>query len=81
VIAALTETALTVSPTGKQNSFASRAYASYVLAEIGKKQPRSFGCGIFQPVRDTDQITTAITRLKQQRDNFDRVNCTDALKD
>lgn len=40
-IAALTETALTVSPTGKQNSFASRAYATYALAEVGQKQPRS----------------------------------------
>ncbi len=82
-IAALTETALTVSPTGKQNSFASRAYASYVLAEIGKKQPRSLAAAFFQPVRDADQITTAITRLKQQRDNFDRVygNCTDAYKE
>lgn len=82
-IAALTETALTVSPTGKQNSFASRAYASYTLAEIGKKQPRSLAAAFFQPVRDADQISAAITRLKQQRDNFDRVygNCTDDYKE
>lgn len=30
---AFTEAALKVSPTGKQNSFASRAYASWALAE------------------------------------------------
>ncbi|VYU00279.1 type I-E CRISPR-associated protein Cas7/Cse4/CasC [Metakosakonia massiliensis] len=79
-IAALTETALTVSPTGKQNSFASRAYATYALAEIGKKQPRSLAAAFFQPVRDTDQIPAAIARLKQQRDNFNNVygNCSDA---
>ncbi|MHC1596885.1 MAG: type I-E CRISPR-associated protein Cas7/Cse4/CasC, partial [Methermicoccaceae archaeon] len=34
-IRALVEAATKVSPTGKQNSFASRAYASYVLAEEG----------------------------------------------
>ncbi|CDQ52576.1 type I-E CRISPR-associated protein Cas7/Cse4/CasC [Klebsiella pneumoniae] len=82
-IAALTETALTVSPTGKQNSFASRAYATYALAEIGKKQPRALAAAFFQPVRDTDQIPAAIARLKQQRDSFDRVygNCTDAYQE
>lgn len=78
-IVALTETALTVSPTGKQNSFASRAYASYALAEIGQKQPRSLAAAFFQPVRDTNQIPAAITRLKQQRDSFDNVygKCAD----
>ncbi|HGY1228050.1 TPA: type I-E CRISPR-associated protein Cas7/Cse4/CasC [Citrobacter farmeri] len=78
-IAALTETALTVSPTGKQNSFASRAYATYALAEIGHKQPRSLAAAFFQPVRDADQISTAVSRLQQQRDRFDAVygNCTD----
>ena len=79
-IAALTETALTVSPTGKQNSFASRAYASYALAEIGQRQPRSLAAAYFQPVRDANQIPAAITRLKEQRDSFDRVygNCAEA---
>lgn len=72
-ISALTETALTVSPTGKQNSFASRAYASYALAEIGQKQPRSLAAAFFQPVRNADQIPAAIALLKQQRDSFDRV--------
>ena len=72
-IAALTETAMTVSPTGKQNSFASRAYASYVLAEAGSKQPRSLAVAFFQPVRGGDQLQTAIQNLQQQRDNFDRV--------
>lgn len=72
-IAALTETAMTVSPTGKQNSFASRAYASYVLAETGTRQPRSLAVAFFQPVRGGDQVQTAIQHLQQQRDNFDRV--------
>jgi CRISPR system Cascade subunit CasC len=72
-IAALTETALTVSPTGKQNSFASRAYASYALAEIGNRQPRSLAVAFFQPVRDENVVQTAIERLQAQRDSFDHV--------
>ena len=36
-IAVLTEAAVKVSPTGKQNSFTSRAYASYVMAEKGQQ--------------------------------------------
>lgn len=72
-IAALTETALTVSPTGKQNSYASRAYASYALAEIGSRQPRSLAAAFFRPVRAVDQIGAAIQELEAQRDNFDRV--------
>ncbi|ENZ7759859.1 type I-E CRISPR-associated protein Cas7/Cse4/CasC [Klebsiella aerogenes] len=82
-IAALTETALTVSPTGKQNSFASRAYAIYALAEIGQKQPRSLAAAFFQPVRDTDQIPAAIIRLKKQRESFDSVygNCVDDYRE
>lgn len=78
-IAALTETVMTVSPTGKQNSFASRAYASYVLAEVGNRQPRSLAVAFFQPVRGEDQVQTAIESLQKQRDNFDRVygQCAD----
>lgn len=40
-----------VSPTGKQNSFASRAYASFVLAEKGDQQPRSLAQAFLKPVK------------------------------
>lgn len=73
VIAALTEIAMTVSPGGKQNSFASRAWASYALAEKGTQQPRSLAVAFFQPVRGDNQLPLAIERLRQQRDNFERV--------
>src|SRR5207253_10983299 len=39
--AALVEAAATVSPKGKQPSFAARARAHYVLAEFGTAQPRT----------------------------------------
>ncbi|WP_442801262.1 type I-E CRISPR-associated protein Cas7/Cse4/CasC [Serratia rubidaea] len=69
---ALTETALTVSPGGKQNSFASRAYATYVMAERGQHQPRALSVAFFSPVRGEDQHVQAITRLQQQQQKFAR---------
>ncbi|QBH96772.1 type I-E CRISPR-associated protein Cas7/Cse4/CasC [Limnobaculum zhutongyuii] len=68
---ALTETVMKVSPTGNQNSFASRAYASYALAEIGSQQPRSLAAAFFNPIRGEDQIFKAVEQLQQQRQRFD----------
>lgn len=72
-IQALTEAAVKVSPKGKQNSFASRAYASYVLAEKGEQQPRSLSVAFLKPVMDEDQAGAAINALKKQYENFDKV--------
>lgn len=72
-IQALTEAAVKVSPKGKQNSFASRAYASFVLAEKGEQQPRSLSVAFLKPVIDEDQAGAAIKALKQQAENFDKV--------
>ena len=72
-IAALTEAAVKVSPKGKQNSFASRAYASYVLVEKGDQQPRSLSVAFLQPVFGEDQASEAIARLEKQVENFDKV--------
>ncbi len=72
-IKALTEAAVKVSPKGKQNSFASRAYASYVLAEKGTQQPRSLAVAFLKPVNDEDQAGTAITALEKQVENMDKV--------
>lgn len=79
-ISALVEAAVKVSPKGKQNSFASRAYASYVLAEKGTQQPRSLAVAFLKPVRDDDMATAAIDALERQVANFDQVYgpCADA---
>lgn len=80
-IKALTETALKVSPTGKQNSFASRAYASYVRAEIGEQQPRSLAVAFLKPIQDLDQAKAAIKALETQAGYFDQVygQCADQV--
>ena len=72
-IDALAEVATKVSPKGKQNSFGSRAYASYVLAEKGEQQPRSLAVSFLKPVQGHDYAGSAIQALEHQRDAFDRV--------
>ncbi|HOX57831.1 MAG TPA: type I-E CRISPR-associated protein Cas7/Cse4/CasC [Verrucomicrobiota bacterium] len=70
---AITEAAATVAPTGKQNSFASRAYASYLLAEKGTCQPRSLAVAFLMPVSGQDMMTNAIATLNGTRMNMDKV--------
>lgn len=70
---ALTEAALKVGPSGKQNSFASRAFAHFALAEKGADQPRSLSLAFVKPVTGTDYASDAVAALQQVRDNMDKV--------
>ncbi|AQZ94218.1 type I-E CRISPR-associated protein Cas7/Cse4/CasC [Halopseudomonas phragmitis] len=70
---ALTEAALKVGPSGKQNSFASRAFAHFALAEKGTDQPRSLSLAFVKPVAGTDYAGDAVAALQQVRDNMDKV--------
>lgn len=70
-IAALVESAVKISPKGKQNSFGSRAHASYLLAEKGDQQPRSLSASFLQPVHGEGQAVEAIRKLEQQAQAFD----------
>lgn len=63
---ALIEAAATVSPTGKQNAFASRAKASFILQEIGEETPRSLAAAFQKPVgsgRENDYFAASVDRL------------------
>ena len=65
-----------VSPTGMQNSHASRAYASYVLAEKGDQQPRSLAQAFLKPVKphdSEDPLELAVNALTKRQQNFDKV--------
>jgi CRISPR system Cascade subunit CasC len=84
-IKALIEAAVKVAPEGKQNSFGSRAYASYVFAEKGDQQPRSLSVAFLKPVTSqgiegADFGTAAVDALTNQRNNMDAVYgpCADA---
>lgn len=78
---ALVEAAATISPTGKQATFGSRARASYVLAEKGTQQPRSLSVAFLTPLsKGGDMLGDAIAKLRTTRDNMDAVYgaCSDA---
>jgi CRISPR system Cascade subunit CasC len=71
-VAALTEALATVSPGGKQASFASRARAEYLLVEKGSQQPRTLGSAFAKPVNDTDLIKTSAAKLETFRLGMDK---------
>lgn len=72
-LAALIESAATVSPNGKQNSFASRARTSYLLCETGKQQPRSLSVAFLKPITKGDMLASAKQRLENIKNNMTQV--------
>ena len=74
-IKALLEAAAKVAPTGKQNSFASRAQAYYALVEKDPRQPRSLSLAFVKPVDDKGEgmLANAAKALATMRDNLDKV--------
>lgn len=72
-LAALVEASAKVAPNGKQNSFASRAYASYILVEKGEQQPRSLSVAFLKPVRGEDVMKQAIIEIEAKRANMEKV--------
>lgn len=72
-VRALAEAAMKVSPTGKQNSFGSRAYAYWAMIEKGQDQPRSLATAFCRPVFGLDQAAESIKRIVQMRENLDAV--------
>jgi CRISPR system Cascade subunit CasC len=72
-LGALVEAAAKISPSGKQNSFASRARTSYMLAEKGNDQPRSLSVAFLKPVKAEDILAKAVEELEKRRDLFDAV--------
>ena len=67
---ALGECSLKISPSGKQNSFASRAWASWAMAEKGSEQPRSLAAAFWQPVGGQDQLSEAVKRITGLHDRM-----------
>lgn len=70
---AFIECVSTVAPTGKQNSFGSRARASYILCETGAQQPRSLSVAFLRPIEGNNMLEMAIKRLTKTYKNMDCV--------
>ncbi|MDI7775766.1 type I-E CRISPR-associated protein Cas7/Cse4/CasC [Asticcacaulis sp. EMRT-3] len=72
---ALIKAAAKVSPKGKQNSFASRSMASYILQETGEDTPRSLAAAFQKPVGgdgENDLAAASVGRMVELRDGFAR---------
>ena len=72
-LGALIRSAATIAPSGKQNSFASRARASYILCEAGDQQPRSLSVAFLKPIGGSDLLNHSIEALEQTRQKMDAV--------
>ncbi|ABC20977.1 type I-E CRISPR-associated protein Cas7/Cse4/CasC [Rhodospirillum rubrum] len=74
--ALLIEAACTISPTGKQNTFASRARGLYALLEIGEETPRSlaaaFQYAVGSRATEADHLAASIQRLTALREGFSK---------
>ena len=70
---AFIEACAKVAPSGKQNSFATRARAVYMLAERGEEQPRNLAMAFLKPVAGDDFLDSAIHALEETRDRMDKV--------
>ena len=72
-IRALVECVAKVGPKGKQNTFASRVYASYLLVEQGNQQPRSLASAFMSPFTSENYIAEGVSKLRNERDNLNKV--------
>lgn len=72
-LAAFTEAVTTVAPAGKQNSFGSRAFASYVMAEKGSVQPRSLSVAYLRAINTNNVLSDAIDSIQLHQQKFDSV--------
>jgi CRISPR system Cascade subunit CasC len=70
-LASLTEALATVSPTGKQASFASRSRASFILAEKGNQQPRTLASAFVRPINADDVLASSIRKLQETKEAMD----------
>lgn len=77
-IQAIIEAAAKVAPTGKQNSFASRAYSHYILAELGNQQPRSLSLAYVRPVYG-NMLENAVSIIEETKDKMENAygKCSD----
>lgn len=70
-LVALLDAAATVAPKGKQASFGSRAYASYILVEKGSRQPRSLSVAFLTPIKSKNMLADTIKALEDTRVKMD----------
>lgn len=72
LVTALVEAIATVAPTGKQNTFAARSYATFMLVETGNAQPRALADAFLTAVKGDNLAPTAVARLLAELDGINQ---------
>lgn len=70
LLTAMVEAIATVAPGGKQNTFAARSYATFLMAEIGSGQPCSYADAYLTPVKAEPLAETAIAAMVAARESI-----------
>ena len=73
IISNLIDSITTITPSGKQNAFASRNFADFVLLEIGDQTPRSLVGAFYSPVTADNQMQEAVERLLNYKTRLDNM--------
>lgn len=73
LLTALLYAVATVSPGGKQNTFSARSYATFMMAETGSAQPRSFADAYLTPIKGDGLAERAIEQLSKARNSLVKV--------
>ena len=83
-IKALVECVAMIGPKGKQASFGSRVYASYMMVEQGNQQPRSLAAAFIDPKMYCDNyVLEGIEKLRDEKRRMDDVygKCSDIVSE
>jgi len=72
-IQALITCATTITPTGKQSTFASPSYASYAMVERGSQQPRQLATAFLKPIEGNNLLADSITSLESTLENTEKL--------
>lgn len=73
IICNLIDSITTITPSGKQNAFASRNFADFVVLEIGDQTPRSLVGAFYKAVSSENQMQEAIERLLSYKTRLDNM--------
>lgn len=82
-IKALIECVAKIGPKGKQATFGSRAYASYMMVEQGNQQPRSLAAAFIAPMSSENYVLEGIEKLNKEKKRIEDVygKCSDIVSE
>ena len=82
-IKALIECVAKIGPKGKQATFGSRVYASYMMVEQGNQQPRSLAAAFIAPMSSENYVLEGIEKLSKEKMRLEDIygKCSDIVSE